>query len=59
VVDAEGVGAVMECLHLCMMMRGVQKQNSVLKTSSVLERFHEDLDTREAFLNLRIDSRSK
>jgi GTP cyclohydrolase I len=51
-VDAEGVGVVMECRHLCMMMRGVQKQNSVMTTSSVLGSFHEDLATREEFLNL-------
>jgi GTP cyclohydrolase I len=46
------VGVVMECRHLCMMMRGVQKQNSVMTTSSVLGSFHEDLATREEFLNL-------
>ena len=34
--DAEGVGVVMECRHLCMMMRGVEKQNSVMTTSVVL-----------------------
>ena len=35
-VDALGVGVVLECRHLCMMMRGVEKQNSVMTTSSVL-----------------------
>ena len=50
--DAEGVGVVMECHHLCMMMRGVQKQNSVMVTSTVLGSFHEDRATREEFLNL-------
>ena len=50
--DAEGVGVVMECQHLCMMMRGVQKQNSVMVTSTVLGSFHEDRATREEFLNL-------
>ena len=51
-VDAVGVGVVMECHHLCMMMRGVQKQNSVMVTSTVLGSFHEDRATREEFLNL-------
>jgi len=51
-VDAEGVGVVMECRHLCMMMRGVQKQNSVMTTSSVLGSFHSDTATRSEFLNL-------
>ena len=51
-VDAEGVGVVMECRHLCMMMRGVEKQNSVLTTSSVLGSFHSDASTRAEFMNL-------
>ena len=51
-VQPEGVGVVMECRHLCMMMRGVQKQNSVMTTSSVLGSFHEDVATRAEFLNL-------
>jgi len=51
-VDAEGVGVVMECKHLCMMMRGVQKQNSVMTTSTVLGSFHDDVATRQEFLNL-------
>ena len=51
-VDAEGVGVVMECRHLCMMMRGVEKQNSVLTTSSVLGSFHSDPSTRAEFMNL-------
>ena len=49
---AEGVGVVMECRHLCMMMRGVEKQNSVMTTSSVLGSFHNDAATRAEFLNL-------
>jgi len=52
VVDAEGVGVVMECRHLCMMMRGVEKQNSVMTTSSVLGSFHNDAPTRMEFMNL-------
>jgi len=52
VIKAEGVGVVMECRHLCMMMRGVEKQNSVMVTSSVLGSFHNDAPTRTEFLNL-------
>ena len=51
-VDAEGVGVVMECRHLCMMMRGVEKQNSVMTTSSVLGSFHDEPATRAEFLGL-------
>ena len=51
-VGAEGVGVVMECKHLCMMMRGVEKQNSVMTTSSVLGSFHNDQATRSEFLTL-------
>ena len=49
---ADGVGVVMECRHLCMMMRGVEKQNSIMTTSSVLGCFHEDAATRAEFLSL-------
>jgi GTP cyclohydrolase I len=49
---AEGVGVVMECKHMCMMMRGVEKQNSVMQTSSVLGSFHDDPPTRTEFLAL-------
>ncbi|MDY0000561.1 MAG: GTP cyclohydrolase I FolE [Polyangia bacterium] len=49
---AEGVGVVMECRHLCSMMRGVEKQNSVMTTSSVLGSFHDDDATRKEFLSL-------
>ncbi len=52
VVDAEGVGVVMEAQHLCMMMRGVEKQNSEMVTSSVLGSFHDDQPTRDEFLRL-------
>lgn len=50
--QAEGVGVVLECRHLCMMMRGVEKQNSVMTTSSVLGSFHDDPITRHEFLQL-------
>jgi GTP cyclohydrolase I len=51
-VNAEGVGVVMDCKHLCMMMRGVEKQKSSMVTSSVLGSFHDDISTREEFLSL-------
>ena len=51
-VKPEGVGVVMECRHLCMIMRGVEKQDSVMMTSSVLGSFHNDLSTRSEFLSL-------
>ena len=51
-VDAEGVGVVLECSHLCMMMRGVEKQNSVMRTSSVLGSFHDEPPTRAEFMSL-------
>ena len=50
--QAEGVGVVMECRHLCMIMRGVEKQDSVMMTSSVLGSFHNDTSTRAEFLSL-------
>ena len=51
-VDAVGVGVVIEARHLCMMMRGVEKQNSVMTTSTVLGSFHDDPATRMEFLDL-------
>lgn len=51
-IGAEGVGVVMECRHMCMMMRGVEKQNSVMTTSSVLGTFKSDQATRAEFNNL-------
>ena len=51
-VGAAGVGVVMECRHLCMMMRGVEKQNSVMTTSSVLGAIHDEAETRAEFLTL-------
>ncbi len=50
--NAEGVGVVMECRHLCMMMRGVEQENSVMTTSSVLGSFHKNPATRAEFLSL-------
>ncbi len=50
--DAAGVGVVIEAKHLCMMMRGVEKQNSVMKTSMMLGSFRDNERTRAEFLQL-------
>jgi GTP cyclohydrolase I len=47
-----GVGVVIEAQHLCMMMRGVEKQNSVMKTSCLLGHFRTNASTRAEFLQL-------
>ena len=52
VTKAKGVGVVIEAKHLCMMMRGVEKQNSSMTTSAMLGRFREDHRTRTEFLTL-------
>ena len=49
---AEGVGVVVRARHLCMMMRGVEKQNSDMTTSAVLGSFLEDEKVRQEFLSL-------
>jgi GTP cyclohydrolase I len=49
---AEGVGVVIHAKHLCMMMRGVEKQNSEMTTSAVLGSFREDEKVRQEFLSL-------
>ncbi len=52
VLNPLGVGVVMEAKHMCMMMRGVQKQNSVATTSAMLGQFRDDVKTRQEFLSL-------
>lgn len=52
ITGAEGVGVVVEAKHLCMMMRGVEKQNSLMRTSSMLGNFRSNQATREEFLDL-------
>jgi len=51
-IDAEGVGVVIEAQHLCMMMRGVSKQNSKMITSAMLGSFRSENATRNEFLRL-------
>jgi GTP cyclohydrolase I len=52
VLEPQGVGVICEAYHLCMMMRGVEKQNSKTITSSMKGVFLDDLRTREEFLRL-------
>jgi len=51
-IHPEGVGVVIEARHLCMMMRGVEKQHSSAVTSSMLGSFRDQQQTREEFLSL-------
>ncbi|AEF21322.1 GTP cyclohydrolase 1 [Pseudomonas fulva 12-X] len=52
VTQAAGVAVVIEAQHMCMMMRGVEKQNSVMSTSVMLGAFRESYNTRHEFLQL-------
>ncbi|HEX5481373.1 MAG TPA: GTP cyclohydrolase I FolE [Terriglobia bacterium] len=51
-IHPRGVGVIIEARHLCMIMRGVEKQNSVAVTSAMLGVFRDSQRTREEFLNL-------
>lgn len=55
ITNAKGVGVVIEAQHLCMMMRGVEKQNSLMKTSMMVGTFRKDSRTRTEFLRLLKD----
>lgn len=52
VIEPQGVGVVIEARHLCMMMRGVEKQHSAAVTSSMLGSFRNNEETRSEFLSL-------
>jgi GTP cyclohydrolase I len=51
-LEPDGVGVIIEAAHLCMMMRGVEKQNSRAVTSCMLGRFRRDARTRQEFLDI-------
>jgi GTP cyclohydrolase I len=51
-LDPQGVAVVVEAEHLCMRMRGVEKQNSVVTTSAMLGVFRSNQETRQEFVNL-------
>ena len=52
ILDPKGVGVVMEGRHLCMQMRGVEKQNSFATTSAMLGQFRDSAETRSEFLSI-------
>ena len=52
ITNARGVGVVIEAKHLCVMMRGVEKQNSIMTTSVMLGEMRNNLSSRSEFLSL-------
>jgi GTP cyclohydrolase IA len=52
VIESQGVGVVIEARHLCMMMRGVEKQHSAAVTSAMFGVFRNEEETRSEFLSL-------
>ena len=52
VLEPGGVAVVMEARHMCMQMRGVEKQNSYATTSAMLGEFHDDQETRAEFMSI-------
>lgn len=57
-LNPQGVGVIVEARHLCMVMRGVEKQNSTATTSAMLGVFRENKQTRDEFLSLIQGSKS-
>lgn len=57
ILQPAGVGVVIEARHLCMIMRGVEKQNTVVTTSALYGVFRDNLSTREEFITLIKDGR--
>ena len=56
-LSPQGVGVIVEARHLCMVMRGVEKQNSIATTSAMLGVFRENKQTRDEFLSLIRDAK--
>ena len=56
VTGGRGVGVIIECTHMCVNMRGVQKNGAMTVTSHMLGEFRENIKTREEFLRLAVGS---